>query len=561
MKKIVSLLLAAFMLVTLLAGCGSTLEEDEKGYTINVYLTSELSDYDPALAYTNDAAVKLLGLVYEGLTRINDKGQVENALLKSYKIIEKPEKNDYRIQLTIRDTKWSDGRVVSADDVVYAWKRILDPEFDCSAAALLFDVKNARDVKQGDNSIDDLGIASIDDTIVEVQFEGPVDYNRFLENLACLALVPLREDVVARYDHFATAVSTMCGNGPFAIKELTLGKSMMLERNVYYYRNTDDEDALDKYVIPYRMMINFADDEEANTAAYEAGQLMYISEIGLSKRASYAAQETTKVTDLLSTHCVQFNTTNKTFKDAAVRKALSQAIDRNAIAQSITFAKPATGLIPDPVYDKAVGDSFRANGGALLSTSADAGAQKGSGSFTLTHRKEAVETKIAEQLKASWEALGYKVTLKALDAADYLEAYTTGKYDAITLDYQCLTTDSFIALAPFAPKFSGMGLDIQNDNYDAVPFVLGYNNDAYNTLIENAYAEPDRAARSAILHDAEKMLLDDMPIIPIVFNQDAYTYNSEALSGLKDSYMGFRIFNRMKLKDWRTYLETAAAAQ
>ena len=190
MKKLISMLLLVATLTLTLAGC-TTLEEGEKGATINVYIGNEISDYDPALAYTDDSAAKVLGLVYEGLTRINSNGKVENALMRSYKIIEDPEKNDYRMQITIKNTKWSDGRVVAADDVVYAWKRILDPEFTCSAAALLFDIKNARDVKHGDNSIDDLGVAAIDDTVIEVQFEEKIDYDLFLENLACLALVQL----------------------------------------------------------------------------------------------------------------------------------------------------------------------------------------------------------------------------------------------------------------------------------------------------------------------------------------------------------------------------------
>lgn len=555
MKKIISLLLTAAMLATMLVSC-STLEDDEKGYTIDVYICSELSDYDPALAYTDDSAVKVLGLIYEGLTRINAKGEVENALMKSYKIIENPDKDDYRMQITLKATKWSDGRVVSADDLVYAWKRILDPEFSCAAASLLFDIKNARDVKHGDNSIDDLGIAAIDDDVVEVTFETKVDYDQFLENCACLALVPLREDVVTRYDSFATAVSTLCTNGPFAIKELTLGKSLMLERNVYYYRDTDNEDALDKYVIPYRLMINFSEDEEANTAAYEAGELMYLGEIGISKRADYADSAT--VTDLLSTHAYIMNTEKSVFKNADTRKALSDALDRTKAASLVTFAKPATGLIPYSVYDTKVGDSFRENGGDLLSATAKSAS--GSGSFTLTIRDNAYEQTLAEYSKSVWESMGFKVTIEALDAKKYKAAYESGDYDMIAVDYQCLTTDAFSALSVFDPDFSGNGIDIQNDNYDSVPYVMGYNNEKYNELIEQAFAEKDRAARSSILHEAEALLMEDLPIIPLVFNQDAYVYNSDALSGIKDSYYGFRIFSKMKLKDWRSYLETTAAA-
>ena len=556
MKKLISMLLLVATLALTLAGC-TTLKEDEKGATINVYIGNEISDYDPALAYTDDSAAKVLGLVYEGLTRINSKGKVENALMKSYKIIEDPEKNDYRMQITIKNTKWSDGRVVAADDVVYAWKRILDPEFTCSAAALLFDIKNARDVKYGDNSIDDLGVAAIDDTVIEVQFEEKIDYDHFLENLACLALVPLREDIVTRYESFGTSTTSLCTNGPFAIKGLEEGESLMLERNVYYYRDTDNDDPLDKYVLPYRLMINFAANEEENTTAYENGEIFYLGEIGLSKRADYADEA--KVTDLLSTHSYIMNTSKSVFSDAATRVALSNALDRNAIASLVTFATPATGLIPGTVYDKEVGDGFRENGGDLISATASSGS--GSGSFTLTVRNNAVDVAIAEYSKGVWEAMGFSVTIEALSASEYKEVYESGDYDMIAVDYQCPSTDAFGALAVFSPAFSGNGIDIQNDNYDLVPYITGYDNEAYNELIENAFLEKDRAARSQYLHDAEALLMQDMPIIPVVFNQDAYVYNSDVLSGIKDFYYGYRNFNRLNMKNWRDYEETSAQGE
>lgn len=559
MKKLISALLMAAMLVTLLAGC-SSLKEDEKGATVNVYLGSEIIDFDPQLAYLDDSAVKILGLVYEGLTRIGDNGKVEKALMKSYKIFENEEDNEYKMQITIKNTKWSDGRVVSADDVVYSWKRILDPEFSSAAASLLFDIKNARDVKMGDNSIDDLGVAAVDDKIIEIQFEGKIDYDQFLENLASVALVPLREDVVARYEKegtsFGVKVSTMCSNGPFAVKGLEKGNLLMLERNVYYYRNTEKDDALDKYVLPYRLVINFKSDVEENTVAFENGEIFYNSEIALSKRADYVKKA--NVSDLLSTHSYMFNTENSLFKNADVRRGLSMALDRNAIAEIAVFADAATGLVPPAVYDKKVGDSFRKNGGDIISASADAAGakaliKKASGKFTITCLKNDLEIAIAEYCKEAWEALGYKVTVKSLKTKDYIEAYTTGDYDVISLDYQCLSTDSFGALSVFAPLFSGMGIDIQNDNYDPVPYIPGYDNSKYNELIEAAFAEKDRAARSAILHEAEALLMEDMPIMPLIFNKDAYVYNSKVLSGIGNYYYGYRDFTDLKMKNWRDY--------
>ncbi|MBQ8551602.1 MAG: peptide ABC transporter substrate-binding protein [Clostridia bacterium] len=562
MKKVISTLLLAGMCMSLFAGCGSTLKEEEKGATINLYIGSELCDFDPALAFTDDSAVKVLGLVYEGLTRINEKGKVENALMKSYEVFEDDEKGEYRMEITIKETKWSDGRLVSADDVVYAWKRILDPEFSNAAAPLLFDIKNARDVKAGDNSIDDLGIAAIDTDVIEVQFETKIDYKLFLENCASLALVPLREDIVSRYKEqsFGAASTTMCSNGPFAVKGLDEGERLMLERNVYYYRDTENDEALDKYVLPYRLIVNFENDEEANTLAYENGEIFYLGEIAMSKRADYEKEAT--ISDLLSTHSYMFNTENKLFTSAEVRRGLSMALDRNAIVDIVTYAEPATGLIPGVVYDTKIGDSFRANGGDLISASADVSGAKSligskTGKFTITCRDNALEVAIAEYCQGVWEGLGFNVSVDALDYEDYREAYTTGDYDVIALDYQCISTDSFGALAVFAPLFSGMGIDIQNDNYDPVPYVQGYENEEYNALIESAFAEKNRAARSSILHDAEELLMEDMPIIPLIFNKDAYVYNDDVLSGIDDYYYGYRDFNRLNMKNWRDYETTA----
>ncbi len=565
MKKLINVLLVAAMSVTLLAGCGSSLKDDEKGATINLYIGSEVIDFDPAIAFTDDGAVKVLGLIYEGLTRIGENGKVEKALMKDYEIFENVDKGEYSMQIEIKDTKWSDGRVVSADDVVYAWKRLLDPEFSNTAAPLLFDIKNAREVKMGDMSIDDLGVAAVDDTVIEIQFDGKIDYDLFLENLACLALVPLREDVVTRYakegDSFGASVTSMCSNGPFAIKGLDSGDSLMLERNVYYYRETekDKADALDKYILPYRLVINYDADVEENTLAYENGEIFYLGEIALSKRAEY--EKKAKISDLLSTASLILNTENGIFDDAEVRRGLSMALDRNAIADIVTYADPATGLVPPAVYDKKVGDSFRKNGGDIISASADASGAKAligraSGKFTITCRKDDLEVAIAEYCKDVWEDLGYDVDVNAVNLKRYRKAYEQGNYDVILLDYQSLSTDSFGVLAPFATLFSGQGIDIQNDNYDPVPFIKGYESEAYNELIEAAFAEKDRAARSSILHEAEELLMEDMPIIPLIFNKDAYVYNSKVLSGIDNNYYGFRNFNNLKMKNWRDYLET-----
>jgi len=595
MKKLISVLLLAAMLVTMLAGCGSTLKEDEKGATVKLYLGNEILDFDPAIGYTDDSTAKFLGLVYEGLTRINSKGKVEYALMDEYEEFEEideenPANNKYWIEIKLKDTAWSDGRVVMADDVVYAWKRVLDPAFSCDAASLLFDIKNARDVKSGDASVDDLGLASIATDILKVEFKTKIDYDLFFENVASLALVPLREDVVARNeklynlgegDPFGRKATTMCSNGPFAVKGMEEGYQIRLERNAYYYRDLAADQPLDKYVVPYRLLICYESEEASmtveqfNEKLFDEGEIYYLGAFSSVESAKKYEKDAT-VNDLLSTHVYMFNTENPLFADADVRRALSMAIDREYIAKEIVYyADAATGLVPNPVYDTKVGDSFRENGGALIGTTADIEGAKTllggkTGSFTISYMENrTAEAAIAEYCAEQWRKLGFDVTLSEESSnpryeKNFLNKLANGDYDVAAIDYQSQSTDSFGVLAPFATAFSGKA--VADNNFEAVPYIRGYVNEEYNQLIETAFAEKDRAKRSETLHNAEKLLMDEMPIMPIIFNKDAYVTN-DTISKVGDYYYGYRNFNNTKVKDWReidaaeTADQTAVAAE
>ncbi|MGM9652980.1 MAG: ABC transporter substrate-binding protein [Eubacteriales bacterium] len=578
MKRSISLMLCAVMLLGVLASC-TTIEGDNSGMVIDVYMTTELFDFDPALHYNDDAMVKIFDLIYEGLTDIDENGKWKKALMKSYEIKGNDE-DGYYMLVTLNSTRWSDGRTVQAADLVYAWKRILDPDFRSEAAALLFDIKNARDVKLGDASIDDVGIAAVDTYVLQIDFETKIDYDVFLRNLASPALVPLREDIVARDANWAKQSSTLVTNGPFAIKELTNGTSMRLERSSYYYLEADNEtQAVDTYVIPYRLLTNYSyGDAAAQLAKFEAGELFYLDEIPLSARAQYQDQAT--ITDEMATHTYYFNEENKLFADARVRQALSMALDRNEIVKIVTYAKPATGLIPYRVFDATDKTYFREVGGDILSSSADVSGAKSllqqagvtSGSFTITIRPNEVDRAIAEYVQGVWNSLGFSVKVEEIQSEklkDYDKAYEdvfmtkyrTGDFDVIAIDLQMLAPDAFAALAPFATSFSGNGVDMNSENYDLHGHVTGYSSEKYDALIDSAFAEKDRAARTAILHDAEKLLMEEMPVVPLVFLQDAYLIHSD-LSGYKTSYFATREFKRMKLKNYTQYLsadETAAA--
>lgn len=585
MKKVLSLVLAMITAASVMAGC-TTLEKDDtgsydKGAIIDMYLTTEVYDFDPQRSITDDAMLKIYSLIYEGLTKIGDNGKWEKALMKSYKI-EKDEDGEFSILITLNSTRWSDGRTVQASDLVYSWKRLLDPDATNEASSLLYDIKNARAVKTGDATVDDLGIAAVDTYVLQVEFEEKIDLDLFFENCSSIALVPLREDVITRYkdandtEIWAQKSTSIVTNGPFCPKEIIYGQTLRLERSSYYYLDAEKEEHLDKYVIPYRLLTEYSTgNAEAQLSALTSGNIFYNGEIPLSQRATYANDAV--VTDMMGTHTYVFNTNNELFAKPEVRRALSMAIDRNQIVSIVTFAKPATGYIPTKVFDTASGTSFRDAGGDLISSTADVAGAKSllssagvsGGSFTLTVRDNEVDRAIAEYVAGVWGDLGFKVTVEAVKAKanstdstiyvdNFQNIYDSGEFDVIGIDMMMLSTDAFSALSQFAVSFSGNGVDMDSETYDLYGHISGYASDEYNELIEAAYAEKDRTARAAILHQAEEKLLEDMPVMPIIFLQDAYLYLGE-LSGIGTTYYGTRDFNDTQLKDYMTYKARTAS--
>ena len=116
-----------------------------------------------------------------------------------------------------------------------------------------------------------------------------------------------------------------------------------------------------------------------------------------------------------------------------------------------------------------------------------------------------------------------------------------------------LSPYAFSTLASFASSFSGNGVDMNSETYDLFGHVSEYNSEAYNALIASAYEAKDAAARTELLHQAEAMLMEDMPVVPLFFMQDAYLIHDD-LSGYGTSYFASREFKRMKLKDYVKYL-------
>ncbi len=584
MKKFIALLLCLLTVMTVLASCNkNNTGKEDKGPTIPVYISTEIANFDPAYANLDDASIKILSLIYEGLFKIDANGKVVKSHAKSVKVLDKPEDDYYAIEITLKNTCWSDGTRIQAADYVFAWKRILESEFRGEAANMLLGIKNARAVNAGDASIDDLGVTDEAIDILRIEFEGPTNYDVFYEYLASPMLVPLRESSITKVKKdWSSNASVLVCNGPFLVRSYLPGKKLVLERNLYYYRNVE-KDSVAKHVYPYRLAINFDKNASENLADFEAGALTYISELPLDKRAAYKDQAT--VVDTQSILSCLFNTKVAPFDNADVRNALSLALDRNKIVNLLTFAKPAEGLIASGVYNAGYAKkatTFREAGQSLIAPSADVAKAKdllkkasvSGGEIEITLRNNEVDLAVAEYIKGVWTSLGFTVTLDVkkfkgymddaeydLVADPYLEAYDAADFQVILVDHQMLTTDAFPNLAMFAKSFAcgKMDMNVSDDSYELATHISGYDNAAYDAKIEEAFAATDRTARAALLHEAEAILMTDMPIAPLVQLQSAILVG-EDLGGLKSDFWGLNLFQTATLNNRSKYEETKAPA-
>lgn len=602
MKKIISLLLAASMLLgcmLVLSSCGG----DSEGAQFKVYLGEPIYDFDPTDYYADANAEKVMSLLFEPLFTLNSRGKIKNAAAKSYKI----DKNERKITITLRESEWSNGFRVLATDFVYSWRDvILDPDEANPAAPLLYDIEGALEVNLGQaDSYDDLGLyADGYDKIVITYREG-ADPERLLKNLSSLATAPVcQSEHEKNPDSWSKAINTMVFNGPFSIRTINYDEgTFALQRNNGYHQLTADLTDFTGKVNPYIIFADFGGDSvygEDGTIKLtyndiEEKTIFFMGDASLAERK--ASAEKADVIDALSTYSYVFNTadTDSILSIPEVRKALSMAIDRDKIIEEIVFGIAATGFIPD-----AVDKNFRKNNTVLredteaareLISSVNFGTKRTSINLFINSDEESVA--IANIVKAAWEDLDsrisvniYTVSVKEKyielegetivdfrdsaiqyilkeateiveDADGNVKAYgyytfdvdgTSVVVDAFAVDWMMYTTDPFVGLASLSSiggygiHYAGNGDKLNRNN------VASWNNDEYNALIKAAYEATDEETRTAKLKEAEALLIEQSPVVPLVFNQN-FAFVSNKLKGVDDNRLGFFEFTDADLNE------------
>lgn len=528
MKRLFSLsLVLAFVLAAGTAFAAAPQMAKEQVLRHNV--GTEPEKLDPALS-TGVPEMNVEMQVFEGLTRLGPDGSVLPGVAKSWEVKDGGKTYIFHLRTS---AKWSNGMSVLASDFEYSWKRLLKPQTAAEYAYQAYYIKNGE--AYNTKKITDpsqVGVKALDKYTLEVKLEAPTPY--FLSITAFQGLSPVNRAVVEKYgDKWATKPETYIGNGPFKMVKWVHNNQIEFAKNPYYW------DA--QNVKLSKLVFTLVDSEKTELTMWETGEIDSTNSAPISDIPRLKNEGKLTIADQLGNYYYMFNVNVKPLNDARVRKALSLAIDRKLIVQNVTRAEqtPAYAFVPFGLPDAKKGADFRKVGGNYYKDDvaeakkllAEAGYPDGKGFPTLSilYNTSDNHKRIAEAIQEFWKKnLGINVNLTNQEWGVYLENRDQSKYDIARAGW---LSDYMDAMSFMDMWVTGGG---NNDT--------NWSNKEYDRLIDLAKNATDNTQRVKAMHDAEKILMDEMPILPIYFYTQPYLRSSVVQDMYRNSlgYVDFR---------------------
>ncbi len=453
---------------------------------------------DPHKSNGNTASVILADL-FLGLTTADIGGNVVLGAAESYVV--SPDGLTYTFKLR-PGMAWSDGTPVTAEDFVYSYRRVQQPETAARYAQWFWAVKNAQAINQGKAAADQMGVRAVDPLTFEVTLAVPSPI--FLELNATIMGYPVPRHVVEKFGAEWTAPGNHVGNGAYKLTERVPQTRVTLVKNAGFY------DAANVKIDE----VNFFPTENLGTAfnrfrAMELDVVLNFPPEQIGWIRTNLAKELRSAPNL-GVYYFLVNGKKKPFDDVRVRKALSAAIDREGMISKLfdTGVTPAYSLVPVvvPNYNVGVADiagrpqAERVAEAKKLLVEAGYGPSKPL-KFALHFDTLEENRKMAVAMSAMWKPLGVEVELVNSEFRDIQRRARTGEYDVMRFAY----------FSPFADASGYLNLYRSGDtsNY------AGFSNPDFDRLMAEANSIADMTKRAETMHAAEKILMDSYAIIPI----------------------------------------------
>lgn len=537
-KKMLALALVVAMLATSLIGCGGSEEDTTAGAETGV-ATKDLvveigpdpETIDPALNSASDGGNMILHL-FEGLLTISKDEQLQPGVAETWEVSEDGLTWTFHLR---EGLKWSDGTAMTANDFVYSWKRVCDPALAAPYAETVLNmVKGYDEAIAGD--LDALGVTATDDLTLVVELGKPCTY--FGSLVAFATLSPVQQATIeANGDAWATKAETYISNGPFYIKEWVPGSHILCAKNENYW----DADSIKLDSIKFLLM----EDNNAAYSAYQTGEAHMIKDVPTEEIPSLDGNKEFNIAEMIGTYYISVNTQKEPFTDAKVRKALSLAIDREYVAGTIMQGtyKPAYNFMGPGWTDAEENDFMSGANGGETYISADyeanlaeakklleeAGYPNGEGfpAITYSTNDDGYHKAVAEHLQQAWAELGITLNIETVEWGQFTSMRRNGEYEVARNGWVGDYTDASNQLELFYST---------NGNNDGK-----FNNADFDAAIDLSRKTTDVKERTAALHEAEDILMEEAGAIPVAYYAD-YWLQSPKVEGIWHSPRGYWYF-------------------
>lgn len=449
--------------------------------------------------------ITLMKMLFEGLTRVNKEGIPENALAERIELSE----DGKTYTFFLKKSEWSNGDPLQASDFAYAWKKIISPDFLSDTAFQFYVIKNAKEVKEGKLPLDDVKISVLDAKTLQVELESPTPY--FLELLSFPAFFPIHQKIDETFPKWAMQPETYVSNGPFLIQEWRQKDHLIIKKNEKFWdAKTVKLDQIELLILNPETELVLFEKKQIDWAGSPLSTLP-VDALSSLKNSNLKSKQA------LGTAFLRVNTQDPLLQHPILRKALALAIDRKQIVDHVFQGNqlPATTLVPPSLglkISSSFSDADRQGAQQLLEEGLLALnlSRETLPEWSLMYRAGERNHLLAQALQQQWrEVLGIHVKLEAIEGKVYWDRISKKDFQMASGNWIADFSDPINFLEVF--KFASSG----SNN-------TGWENQKYIELLNRASHTADVNLRRHLLEDCEKILLNEMPVIPIFYSNMLY---------------------------------------
>ena len=463
---------------------------------------------DPSLI-TGIPESRIVDNLFEGLTLLHPTTEAPMAgAAESWTV--SPDGKTYTFKIR-KDATWSDGKPLKAQDFIYAWTRTLNPVTGSRYAGELYYIVDAEAINTGkEKDFSKLGAKAIDDKTLEVKLNNPTPF--FLTLLSHYVYYPQPQHVVEKHNTKWTQAKNIVSNGAYVLTEREINKHLKLTKNPKYWdaKNVAITEALVTPIEINKTGYNFFRSKKIDWFPQTPTDIIPILQKKQKNSKKYVPLV---IKPMLGVYFYRVNTTKKPFDDVRVRRALAITINRDVLVNNVTKAGevPALTLTPrignyfyeNSTLSPKVTDKEIAEAKNLL---AEAGFKDGKGfpKINLLYNTREDHKKIAIKMQSMWKKyLGLQVELENKEWASYLESQRALKYDVSRAGW----------IGDYPDPYNFLGLFLSNSHSNQT----GWKNAEFDKHLELSSKTLDPKERAQHLLNAEKVLMRELPIIPIYF--------------------------------------------